>query len=435
MSGMPSKESRPLESPSNVAGQGRWMCVAACRRAGCGVLMLLAGTVFAATGCASTPTPLYGPAVAATLPPEATRGVVQTSALEPIAAPSAVYPATDAAPPYDEEPSKFDWSDLSPSKMVEDIKQATGLGPDETVARTQLAEGKALLDHKSYGEAADRFKTAAKRWPDSAIEEDALFLLAECYFFTDQYAKAQDAYDNLLKKYDNSRYLDTSCKRLFSIGHYWEQLNQKDPSWPVTPNLTDKERPLFDTFGNAIKAYDTIRMKDPRGPLADDSIMATGNAYFTKGHYEDAAYYYDLLRKEYPDSEHQFQAHILGLQSKLRVYQGELYDGVPLDEADEIAAQTLSQFREELGGEQTRLAQARDAILDQKARRDLAIAQYYDNKKEYGAARIYYQYIIEDYPLTPTAQQARARLDQIRDEPDRPANRFKWLTDRFPEDR
>jgi hypothetical protein len=60
------------------------------------------------------------------------------------------------------------------------------------------------------------------------------------------------------------------------------------------------------------------------------------------------------------------------------------------------------------------------------------MAQYYDNKREFGAARVYYQYIIRDYPLTPAAHKARARLDQIRNEPDRPPNHFKWLTDLFP---
>ena len=67
--------------------------------------------------------------------------MVPTSALEPIATPSAVYPASDVAPPYAEEPSKFEWSDLSPGKMVEDIKQATGLGPDEAFARTPTRRG------------------------------------------------------------------------------------------------------------------------------------------------------------------------------------------------------------------------------------------------------------------------------------------------------
>jgi len=357
--------------------------------------------------------------------------VVPASASEPVVSVPGVPPPGSAAAPQSDEDSGFEWSDLSPENVVKNAKKAVGLGPNEGLARTRFEEGKGLFEQKEYSEAAKKFKSAAGRWPDSVLEEDALFLQGEGYFFSDQYPKAQDTYENLLKKYDNSRHLDTVGKRLFSIGRYWEQLHQAHPHWPVTPNLTDKERPWFDTFGNALKAYETVRMKDPTGPLADDSIMATANAYFGKGRYEDASYYYDLLRKEYPRSEHQLQAHVLGLQSKLRVYQGELYDGTPLSEADEIAEQTLTQFPGQLGSEQIRVAQTRDRIVEQKAERDWAIAQYYDRKKQYGHARLYYQYIINDYPLTQTAHKARARLDQIRNEPDRPPNRFKWLTDVF----
>ena len=429
------------------------------RRSSCIRLLLLA-LLFSAAGCAGVPpgatgaTPVppagddensgwlfnrlmgrqpqaaQGAAGATPVPLPGAPGVVPASASEPVPPPPGATGATPV-PPEDDD-SGFEWSDLSPNNIVKNVKKAAGLGPDEGLARKLLDEGKTLYEQKKYSEAAKKYKSAAGRWPDSVLEEDALFWLAECYFFADEYPKAQDAYDNLLKEYDNSRYLDTVASRLFSIGRYWEQLEAAHAHWPVSPNLTDKERPWFDTFGNALKAYETIRMKDPTGRLADDSIMATANAYFAKGRYEDAAYYYDLLRKEYPRSEHQLQAHVLGLQSKLRVYQGNLYDGTPLSEADQIAEQTLTQFRDQLGPEQVRVAQARDNILEQKAERDWVMAQYYDRKKEFGAARAYYQYLIKDYPLTQAAHKARARLDQIRNEPDRPPNRFKWLTDAFP---
>jgi outer membrane protein assembly factor BamD (BamD/ComL family) len=373
---------------------------------------------------------LTGRSPASSTPPTSSQ-VIQTSAEEP-AEPAPLI--ASESPKLDDEDDGFDLSDLAPQEIAKDIKKAAGYGPNEGIARGLFKEGKALLDQKKFDEAVGKFKSAADRWPDSVLEEDALFLLGECYFFTDQYPKAQDTYDNLLKKYDNSRYLDTVVRRLFAIGHYWEQLEDKNPHWPITPNLTDGERPLFDTFGNALKAYETVRLKDPTGPLADDSIMATASAYFRKGRYEDAAYYYDLLRKEYPQSEHQLQAHVLDLQSKLRMYQGQMYDGRPLDEAEKIADQTIRQFRHQLGAEAARVAETRDRIAEQKAQRDWATAQFYEGKKQFGAARLYYQYIIKDHPASETARRAQARLEEIRNEPDQPVNRFRWLTDLFEED-
>ena len=165
-------------------------------------------------------------------------------------------------------------------------------------------------------------------------------------------------------------------------------MHREHPHWPVTPNLIDNSQPRFDTFGNALKSYEIVRLRDPTGPLADDSIMATANAYFQMGRYEDAAFHYDLLRKEYSTSEFQPQAHLLGMKSKLNVYQGTQYDETPLKEADEIADQALTQFRDQLGEEAARVAQTRNAILEQKAEREWFKAQYYEKKQYFRAARV-----------------------------------------------
>ncbi|KKK73799.1 hypothetical protein LCGC14_2890200, partial [marine sediment metagenome] len=332
------------------------------------------------------------------------------------------------------EDAGFEWSDLSPTKAYKDLKTTTGYGPDEEKARTLMKEGESFFENKRYGEASDKFKAAAKRWPKSPLEEDAMFMAAESEFFADDYVKAQTGYEKLLTEYDNSRHLDTSVKRVFAIGQYWEKLYRKDPHWPVTPNVLDSTRPTFDTFGRALKSYEIVRLKDPTGPLADDSLMATANAYFRKGRFEDPAFHYDLLRNEYSNSEHQAQAHLLAVQSKLQVYQGSNYDVTPLHEADEIADQALTQFRDQLGDETVRMAETRNRIVDQLAERDWDMAQYYEKKEYYGAARMYYNTILKQYPRTKRAQEARARLQRIQGEPAVPPNRYKWLTDRFQRD-
>ncbi|HUT12008.1 MAG TPA: tetratricopeptide repeat protein [Thermoguttaceae bacterium] len=350
-------------------------------------------------------------------------GVVPVSATEPIS------PAPVQLPKKD---SGLKLSDFSPDNIGKTVKELTGQGPNEGVAQALFEEGDGLFRERQFSAAAERFEKAAKRWPDSPMEEDALFLAGESYFFSDRYPQAQDTYDNLLKKYDNSRYLDTASKRLFAIGQYWEDVHRKQQHWPVTPNFTDKKQPMFDTFGNAVKAYEAVLQRDPRGPLADDAVMAIANGYFNKGRYEDAAYHYDMLRTEYPSSEHQQAAHVLAVQSKLRVYQGEEYDRTPLDDADDVAAQALTQFRSQLGEEQDRLAETRDRIVEEKAKRDWAMARYYENQNQYGAARFYYQSIIKDYPLSQHARLARSRLEEIRGEPDEPPDRFGWLNKVLP---
>lgn len=386
----------------------------------------LFGLLGLAAGCAGFSP---APSTAAAGPPDTHDSrVIPASATEPIAASR---PGPAATANSEEEDDGFELADLAPENVWKNIRQATGFGPDEGVARQLFEQGKALYGQKKYSPAAGKFSAAAGRWPDSVLEEDALFMLGQCYFFADRYPQAQDAYNNLLKKYDNSRHLDTVAKQLFAIGQYWERMDEKDQHWPITPNLTEKEQPWFDTFGNAIKCYETIRMKDPTGPLADDAIMAMGSAYFREGRYEEAAYHYDTLINEFSNSEHQAQAHTLAVQSKLRVYQGSRYDGTPLDQADKLANQALTQFPGELGQQRQRVLETREQITEQKARREWDRAQYYDKNRHYGAARIHYRALIEEHPLSQAARGARLRLEEIRDLPDSPPNRFRWLTDVF----
>jgi outer membrane protein assembly factor BamD (BamD/ComL family) len=437
---MPTSATAPAGAPPSYAVAAPIPSVAAPSDSG---PLLVAPANAAGTGAAAAPASMppvdasasgyppgaAPPAVASTPGPAAT--TTPTAASPPAAASTS---AADKSKPADEN-SGFEWSDLAPDVMWKNLMKSMGYGPDRPIADAQFREAEELFRAKKYAEAAPKFYIASWRWPDSTLEEDALFLEGECYYFDDQYGKAEDAYDELLKTHGNTRYLDTVMWRLYALAVYWEKLDAVEPHWPVTPNFNDKTRPRFDSWGNAIGAYESIHLHDPRGPLADSAVMAIANMNFRAGRYEEAAHYYDIIRKDYAKSKYQLQAHLLGLQSKMRMYQGPLYDGQPLKDATEIADQTLRQFRGRLGDEQARVLETRAQIVVLKAEREWVLGQYYDRKQYYAAARQYYQYLIENYPRTPYAEQARTRLEQIRHEPDSPPDRFKVLREIFDHER
>jgi outer membrane protein assembly factor BamD (BamD/ComL family) len=327
----------------------------------------------------------------------------------------------------EEKKKGFELSDLAPENIYKNIKNAAGYGVDERIAKQAMEDGKALFQAKKYKEAGAKFATTADRWPDSPLEEDALFLQSESEFFSDQYPKAHDTIGGLLKKYHNTRHLDTVVAREFAMGRYWEQLYDAKPSWPITPNVTDGSRPMFDAFGYAVQAYERVRSYDPKGPLADDSLMALGNAYFLRGRWSDAAYNYDLLCKEYPDSVHQLKAHLFSLQANMRRYEGSAYDDTPLKDSAKIAKSTLTQFGDKLGNERERVAKAQAQIEEEKANRDFLRARYYEKRHAYGAARLYYNGVIDEFPTTESARKAKTQLEIIRNEPDEPPAFFQSL--------
>ena len=67
-----------------------------------------------------------------------------------------------------------------------------------------------------------------------------------------------------------------------------------------------------------------------------------------------------------------------------------------------------------------------------KAEREWVMAKYYDRRKEYGAARYYYELVRRDYSDTTLANEARNRLAQIGGLPDDPPQHLAWLANLFP---
>lgn len=333
-----------------------------------------------------------------------------------------------------EEKSESLLGEYDPKSAYNRVLAAVGRGPDENEARTLFMEGRDLYQRKQYSMAARRLETAASRWPGSELEEDALFLRGESLFFADEYPDANDAYLELIKAHPNTKYLDTAIARQASIARYWQEKHQNDPEWPLTPNWFDKTRPRFDTIGHAIRTYDNIRMNDPTGPLADDALMATANAYFFRGRYDDADYHYELLRREYPKSDYQYEAHLLGLQCKLRKYQGPEYDATPLREAERLVKQLRVQFAYELTEDERRRIDEIEARVNHNwAARDWQMAQFYEGRRQYRSARFYYGQIVDAYPRSDIAERARTRLAAIAEEPDVPEERLGWLMQYLPE--
>ena len=204
-----------------------------------------------ASGCRSGPVAQQAPIV----PPDASgSGVQLASATEPVGPHDTVIaadaPISGSPTPRKpgsgslvEEQDKSDWdfSAFYPTTIYKNIKTWMGNGPDERIARDAYKEGMELFAQKQFTAAEAKFATAVDRWPDTPLEEDALFKEAESQFFSDQYNKAEDTYETLLKKYPYSRYLDLAVAKQFAIGRYWIEYDMREPHWLLTPNLSDKD--------------------------------------------------------------------------------------------------------------------------------------------------------------------------------------------------
>lgn len=362
---------------------------------------------------------------------------------------------------YEEQEGKLDpltMDDFAPARLPDTLRRVTGQGSDRAEAQRefdnaetlysraldrydQVASGRnardisaeELTDVKTlFDQAGDAYRDAARRFPNSRLAHDALMQAGEAYFFADQYAKANALYETVLAKYPGTRNLDRIQTRRFAIARYWLQLDEFDPDTWLTYNLTDPRRPRRDTDGHAIRVLDKIRLDDPTGRLADDATMALGNAYFAQARYLDAADSYEDLRQAYPGSPHLYTAMLLEIRSRLNAYRGAEYDGTGLARSENLLEQIVKQFPDKVEENREALDELAAEVRYGLALRDYTLAELYDRRSEYRAARLHYQQVIDDYSDTTLADQARTRMQEIANLPDLPPQRLQWLVDLLP---
>ena len=288
---------------------------------------------------------------------------------------------------------------------------------------------------KTFKSCAKLFRKAGEAAPGSALEQDALFMQGESLFFADRLTDAAEIYQKLQKDYPRSRHTDRVAARLFSISDYWiNTVKAKESSLP-TVNLTDPKRPRVDVDGHAIRVLDQIRYDDPTGKLADDATMAAAAEFIRQQKFDRADEFLTDLRETFSDSEHLFLAHLLGIRCKLEVYAGPRYSGLVLEEAETLVRQTRQRFPDRLREQKYAdlVARASAEIAYLRAERLAYRADYREKRKEYGAARYYYNELLESHPDTPQAEVARKRLAAIEQYPAVPTRQLAWLTKIFPD--
>jgi outer membrane protein assembly factor BamD (BamD/ComL family) len=342
-------------------------------------------------------------------------------------------------------PSRITARDFQPRYFMSTMRIMTALKDDQAAAQELFAQG-----HEHYQEAAalhggDRpdqavavfqraansFREAAASWPDSALEEDALFMQGESLFFADEYVMANRAYETLIAKFSGTNYLDQVEARRFAIAQYWLQVADVRPATRWL-NVASKMLPTTSLAGEARRILHRIRLDDPTGKLADDATMALGNAHFRAGNYQDAADAFDDLRKSYPGSPHQFNAHLFELKALMETYAGPDYDGEPLEKADQLMKAMVRLFPNEVKEQEEYLAAEGTRIRNMLADRDYQVGEYYEARGENRAAGIYYS-SAASYQETEPAKQAAERIAVVADKEPEPVRQMGWFIDMFPE--
>ncbi|MDO5581990.1 MAG: tetratricopeptide repeat protein [Planctomycetia bacterium] len=332
-----------------------------------------------------------------------------------------------------EQAMPVDWSKYSAGTLYKKWRDWLGMGPDETEAIALMRQ--AAEEHKKFEEtkdpktlkkAGELYEKAGKKWPDSILEEDALFYAGECRFFIKDYNTALRNYKQLISQYSNSVLKKPAVERLYYIGCYWAKKAEEEAK---LVNVSDSSRPTFSTFAGAKKAFEAIYMNDTSAQgRAPDALFALANAYMRRGvdqgdaSFESAARYYRQLYEFYPSCKHALKAHQLAMLALHKSYRGPLYDTRPLKQAQEIAEAALRTGQGDRGLINERLT----AIKEEQARHLWTRGTYYEKKGMYASARNYYNRLVRDFPDSEFSEEAIVRYQKLESKPYE-SDQFAWI--------
>lgn len=316
------------------------------------------------------------------------------------------------------------------SRRRKDIEKARGFyrDGDAEFDKAKTLEGEART--AAFRKAAENYGKAADNWRSSGLEQDALLMAAEAHFFAEDYYRSENLYARLIKEYPRNPYLDHVDSRRFEIADYWIKHDEESHKPFFMVNFVDYKFPWNDTGGNGRRVLEKMRLDNPTGKISDDATMRLAVQDYSKGNFEDAADTFADLRMTYPDSEHQFNAQFLELQSLLASYQGPRYSAIPIVDAEKRIKQLATQFPVESEKRRKELQEAYAEVRFRKAERIWNQATYRKDRQENGSAKFHYRKIVEEYSDTPFAEEAQQELAKLEGKPEDPPQRFKpliWL--------
>lgn len=272
-------------------------------------------------------------------------------------------------------------------------------------ARTQLVIAQDAFDRADYGTALKAARRVVNNWPLSDYAPQAQELVAKAYDAQNKGERAFKEYQKLLEKYPMRADYNAVAKQQYEIANdyfdgKWFKL------WGVIPYPPPKDK--------VAGMYEKVVKNGPYSSVGPQAQLKIGETREKQRQFPAAVTAYETAADRYFDdpelhAEAMFRA---GLAYHRQTDKAEYDQGLSKD-----AIATLTDFLT-LYPEDARSAEAEQIIGSLKqemARGHYLVARFYERRHRLSAALIYYNEVLFTDPLSPFADQARERIETLKD--------------------
>lgn len=276
-------------------------------------------------------------------------------------------------------------------------------GEDARNALEQMNQARAAEESGQAKKAIKGYERVAKRYPNSVFAPEALFRTGLLYEKRREYYKAFDSFQNLVQRYPASERFSQVIGDQYRIAQALLD-GKRSYMWGVIPGLKNREK--------SIEYFEQIVKNAPFSDYAPLSLMNVARAHQRMTATDEAIDALDRMINSYPGNVLTPDAYLKLAQTHSSLVDGAYYDQASTKSAITYYEDYLIQFPGDSGA-----ASAEKGLADMKtmlAQSKMIIADYYYKyRRNYKAAKVFYNEAITTYPDSPVAARARTMLADV----------------------
>lgn len=258
-----------------------------------------------------------------------------------------------------------------------------------------------FYDAKDYPRAAVEFEKLTKHYEYSEYAAKSQYYVGLCY---ENLGKFYIAFQNYQKTVDNFPHVDNMdeiISREFNIANIFA--SKESPKIMGTDIMTSIDR--------AIEIYKKVVDNAPYGKLADEAQFKLASALKKAERYDEAIAAFQRLLDDFPASKFTDSAKYEIANCAYKASLKPDYDIEPTNKAI-MAFEEFSRANssEELSMEAVKAIQR---LKDRTAGKSMSTARFYERGKHYESAIIYYQEVLDKFPDSSSAPEARKRIEEL----------------------
>lgn len=282
------------------------------------------------------------------------------------------------------------------------VNEGSGEALAASDARAQLQVARDFESKEDWSDALKAYSGLVRRWPLSSVAAEAQFKIALMQEKMADFWRAYEAYQKLVTKYAGSPFFDLAIERQYNIGNLYLS-GERQRIWKI---------PTMPSMDKTVEIYQTVIKNAPYGKFAPAAQFNIGRAREKQKNWQAAISAYVALIDKYPRSDLADDAQYQMGYAWYKASSDADYDQSAAEKSTDAFNEFLIRYPNHEKAEQ-----ARQYIVEMGGRRlqgAMNIAKFYENQKDFKAAIVYYNEVIQQDPSSEQAEFAKRKLDELK---------------------